>query len=153
MKGVGMKAPRHVDFGSEVSKMLPLILREVTRRQRTVFSKGNLALPHVVILDLLRELGPCKMGDLAKTLHLTMSAVTAIIDRMIKLKLVRRERSSEDRRIVRVTLLKKGAETARKVYEERRKTANDVFSVLTKSERREYLKLLGKVYDSLRKKK
>ncbi|MFC1480279.1 MarR family winged helix-turn-helix transcriptional regulator [Candidatus Omnitrophota bacterium] len=147
-----MNPSKHGDFGGEVSRILPLILREVTKKQMTIFSKGRLALPHVVILDLLAENGPCKMGDLAKTLHLTMSAVTGIVDRMIQLDLVKRERSREDRRVVRVSLLKKGEEAAKRVNEERRNTANDIFSPLTESERGEYLRILRKVYDNLRKK-
>lgn len=146
-----MVSSKKADFGSEVSKILPTILREVTKRQMTIFSKGNIAIPHIIILDLLREKGPCKMGDLAKALHLTMSAVTGIVDKMIKLKLVKRNRSRQDRRVVYVFLLKKGSKTARRVSDDRRNTANDIFSVLTKSERRQYLKLLRKVHKSLKK--
>ncbi len=148
-----MKKTKHVDFGSEISSLLPLIIREVTRKQSTVIAKGNLTIPHIVILDLLRERPSCRMGDLAKALHLTMSAVTAIVDKMVKLNLVKRERSSEDRRVVRVALLKKGKETARRIYDERRKSADDMFSALTEPERQEYLKMLRKVCDGLRKKK
>jgi len=146
-----MKASGHVDFGGEVSRMLPLIMREATRMQMTVFSEGRLAIPHVVILDLLKEKGSCKMGELAEMLHLTMSAVTGIVDRMIELSLVKRERSREDRRVVMVALLKKGDETAMRLREDRRKVTDKIFSALTESEKREYLKLLSKVYNSLRK--
>jgi DNA-binding MarR family transcriptional regulator len=148
-----MKKAKHVDFGSEVSSLLPLIIREVTRRQSTVIAKGNLTIPHIVILDLLREGPSCRMGDLAKALHLTMSAATAIVDKMVKLNLIKRERSNEDRRVVRVGLLRKGQETAKRIYNERRKSADDMFSALTESERQEYLKMLRKVCASLRKKK
>ncbi len=148
-----MEKGKGVHFGDEVSRVLPLIIREVSRRQMSVFSKGGLGLPHVVVLDLLRERGACRMGELAGTLHLTMSAVTGIVDRMIKLGLVKRERCVEDRRVVRVVLVKKGEEAARRVSEERRNTAEDIFSVLGASEKREYLRLLRKVYNNLKKKR
>ena len=138
------------DFGGEVAKILPLILRSVTQSHSTIFSKGTLAVPHVVILELLSEKGPCKMSELAKVLRLTMSAVTAIVDKMIALDLVKRERSLEDRRVVRVGLLKKGAEAAKRIGEERRKVANRIFSPLSEAEKREYLRLLRKVYNNLR---
>ncbi|MCK4851578.1 MAG: MarR family transcriptional regulator [Candidatus Omnitrophica bacterium] len=146
-----MAAPEKIDFGGEVSRILPLILREVTKKQMTVFSKGGLSLPQVVVLDLLREKGACMMGDLARTLHLTMSAVTGIVDKMIKLNMIKRERSKEDRRIVRVILLEKGEKTAKQISKERKNISNDIFSVLSGSERREYLKLLKKIYNDLRK--
>lgn len=140
----------NADFGREVSKTLPLIQREFVKRQMTIFSKGFLTVPQVVILDLLAERGPCKMSELAKTLDFTMSAVTAIVDKMLKLKLVKRERSSKDRRVVKVVMLNKGKETAGRLTEERRDIANNLFSALTKEEKGEYLKLLRKVYDNLR---
>ncbi|RKY41845.1 MAG: hypothetical protein DRP85_04890 [Candidatus Makaraimicrobium thalassicum] len=148
-----MKARGNFDFGKETATMLPLILREVTKRQMTIFSKGKLSLPQVVILDFLRERGASRMGDLSKTLHLTMSAVTAIVDKMIKLKLVKRERSRKDRRVIYISLLKKGEKTARQVNEERKKMSADIFSVLTMPEKRKYLRLLRKVYEDLRKRK
>lgn len=144
------KKPRHMDFGTEVSKIMPLLLREVTRKQMRILSKGFLAIPHIITLDLLLEKGPCKMSELARTLGLTMSAVTAIVDKMIRLKLIKRERSSEDRRVVNVNILDKGAKTIRRVSEERRDAANSIFSPLTKEDRNEYLRLLRKVYDNLR---
>ncbi|MFH1798811.1 MAG: MarR family transcriptional regulator [Candidatus Omnitrophota bacterium] len=142
-----------VDFGAEVSRILPLILREVTKKQMTVLSKGRLTLPQVVILDILRQTDSATMSDLAHALHLTMSAVTAIVDKMIKMGFTKRQRSTEDRRVVHVTLLKKGHETASLVNEERRITAEDIFSVLTEAEKTEYVRLLRKVYDGLKGRK
>lgn len=145
-----MAGAKHADFGSEVSKILPRILREVTSRQASIFSRGDISIPHIVILEFLKETGSCRMSDLAKMLHLTMSAVTGIVDKMVDLGLVKRERSSKDRRVVRVSLLKKGEETARRVNAERESVSNDIFSVLTQQEKQEYLKLLTKVSDSLK---
>jgi DNA-binding MarR family transcriptional regulator len=140
------------DFGTEISRILPLIMREFAKRQMTTFSKGFLTIPQLVILEVLAERGSCKMSELAMTLDFTMSAVTALVDKMIALKLVRRERSSEDRRVVKVFLLNKGKDTVRRVSEERRDIANNLFAVLSNNERDEYLRMLRKVYGYLRQK-
>jgi DNA-binding MarR family transcriptional regulator len=140
------------DFGTEISRILPLIMREFAKRQMTIFSKGFLTIPQLVILEVLAERGPCKMSKLAMTLDFSMSAVTALVDKMIALRLVRRERSSEDRRVVKVFLLNKGKDTVRRVSEERRDIANNLFAVLSKNERDEYLRMLRKVYRHLRQK-
>jgi len=147
-----MVNPKSTDIGSEIAKIVPAILREVTRRHETIFSEDNLAIPQIVVLDLLRERGSCNMGDLARMLNYTMSAATGIIDKMIKMDLVKRERSQEDRRVVMVAFRKKGEETARRVSEARRDLSNDLYSVLTQKEKQEYLRLLRKVFDNLRKK-
>lgn len=142
---------KNLHFGTEISKMMPLIIREVTKKQMSIITKGLLTVPQFVILDLLVERGPCRMSELAKTLGFTMSAVTAIVDKMIKLKLVKRERSSEDRRVVNVIILNKGGETVGRVNEERHDAANRIFSPLTEEDRDEYLRLLRKVYNNLKR--
>ncbi|MFH1305044.1 MAG: MarR family transcriptional regulator [Candidatus Omnitrophota bacterium] len=139
------------NFGSEVAKILPLILREVSKKQMTLFSKGTLSVPHVVILDLLKEKTSCKMGELAKMLSLTMSAVTGLVDKMVGLGLVKRERSRADRRVVRVSILKKGKQTVNRVEEMRRNMSDELFSVFTPGEKKEYLRLLKKVYRGIKR--
>lgn len=141
---------KNVDFGTEVSKIHPLIMRELTKRQMSIFSKGFLTIPQVVVLDLLAERGPCKMSELAKALGLTMSAVTVIVDKMIEFKLVKRERSTKDRRVVKVIMLNKGMKIARRARKERIHIVNDFLSPLTEKEKNEYLRLLKKVYGHLK---
>ena len=90
------------------------------------------------------------MNDLAKTLNFTMSAVTAIVDKMIDMKLVKRERSSSDRRVVNVTMLNKGKECLIKIRHARSNCVNELFSTLTQQDKSEYIRILKKVYANLR---
>ena len=143
----------NLDFGTKVAKMLPLIMRNFTRsQQKNIFSKGVLTIPQVVILDFLDERSSCQMNELAGVLNFTMSAVTALVDKMIKLKLIKRERSSLDRRVVNVMMLNKGKEAIRQVREARRNCVTDLFSVLSKKDKEEYIRILKKMYDNLRRK-
>ncbi|MFC1631479.1 MarR family winged helix-turn-helix transcriptional regulator [Candidatus Omnitrophota bacterium] len=139
------------DFGAEVAQVLPLILREFTRTQKNIFSKGELNMPQVVVLELLAENGPRQMNELAKVLHLTMSAATAIVDKMTALKLVKRERSSADRRVVNVTILNKGRQDIDRVRQARRDCVNELFSILSEGDKQEYLRILRTVALGLRK--
>jgi len=141
-----MKRVQGKRIGTELSKVLPVIIREVTKRQESVLVKSKLTIPQVVVLDMLLEKDTCNMGDLSGMLGFTMSAATAIIDKMVRQKLVKRERCTEDRRIVRVLLLRKGKEIARKIRQERKVMTDEMFSVLTDAERKEYLRLIKKVY-------
>ena len=148
-----MKKEKAVDLGNEMAKILPLMLREVSRRQENILAKSDIAVSQIIVLDVLKEKGPCTMGELSGTLNLTMSAVTGIIDKMIKLGFVKRERSRDDRRVVNVALLAKGKKTVDRVNEARKNITRELYSVFTEKEGREYLGLINKVYDSLRKKK
>lgn len=142
---------KHLDFGAEVAKILPRILREVAGRQQVVFAKLPLTIPQIVLLEFLAEKGSCQMKELAKVLNVTMSAVTPIVDKMIGLKVVKRERSTEDRRVVNVTLLPKGAQMAEDVRESRRTCMNELFSALSEDEKNEYIRILKKVSGNLRR--
>jgi DNA-binding MarR family transcriptional regulator len=71
---------------------------------------------------------------------------------MIKLKLIKRERSRQDRRVVNVMMLDKGKEAIRRVKEARRNCVTDLFSVLSKKDKEEYIRILRKIYHNLRRK-
>jgi len=147
-----MAATGRRDFGAEIARLLPLMLREVTRRQERIFLENNFVVSHVVVLDFLRERGSAPMGEISKVLGLTMSAATGIVDKMVEQGYVKRERSADDRRVVMVSLLRKGKDLIEKVVKARENLTNDMYSVLTEKEKDEYLRMLRKVHDNLRKK-
>ena len=145
MKGKGV-----FNYEVEISKTAGAIHRELTNRFNEIFSKGKLTMSHLIILELLYEKKLSTMTELARSLNLTMSATTAIIDRMLAQKLVDRARSDKDRRVVEVSLTKKGVSTAAKVLNNRLEMIKEMFFVLTKSEKQQYLLLLRKVYSGIK---
>ncbi|MFA6637167.1 MAG: hypothetical protein WCV56_08745, partial [Candidatus Omnitrophota bacterium] len=83
----------------------------------------------------------------------TMSAATAIVDKMIEHRLVKRERDKDDRRIVRVSLVSGGKDLEKRIHEFRKRVSEDLFSVLSSSEKKAYLGMLKKVYSNITEKK
>jgi DNA-binding MarR family transcriptional regulator len=138
------------DFAAGVSRLHTLILREMGRRKNSMMIKNAPPVSHILVIDILREHGMCTMGELAKSLNLTMSAATAIIDKMIEHNLVKRERSLEDRRVVRVGLLKIGTDLAKKIDKERMEAFVDMFADFSGAEKEEYSRLLKKVYENMK---
>lgn len=147
VQGSGLTKP--ADFGAEIAKIMPRIIREVAKMQIGVITKGILSVPQIVTLELLAEKGSLRMGELSRALGLTMGAVTAIIDKMVRLKLVRRERLAEDRRVVKVALMDKGRQNAKQITQERREATNRLFSALSQQEKDAYLRLLRKVHSKI----
>ena len=145
-----MAASKKNDFGVRMAQMLPALLREVTRKQENIFTKGNLTVSHIVVLDMLLAAGSATMSDIAKVMNLSMASATGIVDKMVEQGVVKRERSTDDRRVVKVSLLKKGKDIAEGVNKSRITMTNELYSVLTDGERNEYLRLLRKVYDSIK---
>jgi len=144
-----MSPRKKINFGNEISKMQPVMLREMSKRHMLSILSEGLSFTQIAILDFLQEKGACKMSELAEALNLTMGAITGIVDKMIKLKLVTRQRSRKDRRIVRVAFLKKGRNMVRRMNKERTLAINNIFAVFNAAEKREYLRLVTKMYNNL----
>ncbi len=93
--------------------------------------------------------GPATMGALAEKMSSSMSALTAIIDRLVAQGVVLRERSEEDRRVVRIALTPKGVS----LYEEHLKMQLDLsrkmLSRLSAQEQDALLEILRKIVDGL----
>lgn len=140
-------------YETQVSGLAGAIHRELSNKLVKMFSGSKLAISHIVILELLNEKKSSNMSDLSKSLSLTMSAATAVIDKMVEFGLVKREHSAKDRRIVDVSLTKKGKDAAGKVIKNRHDMIKEVFSVISKQEKKQYLGLLKKIYTGLKRKK
>jgi len=75
-----------------------------------------------IVLRALINNGPFQVSEVANQLNVTLSAATGLVDRLVKAKLVTRERDQEDRRVVWVKITPEG-ESAVKAAEERRRAA------------------------------
>lgn len=144
-----MNKATQLDFGVQMAKMLPAIMREVTKKQDSFLSNSDLPVPGLLVLDFLREKHAATMGEISAVLHISMSSATGIIDKMIEQGYVLRERSDEDRRVVNVILSDKGVKSAKKVNSERVEMINALYTVLDDKEHEEYLRLFTKVYDNI----
>ncbi|HWI64542.1 MAG TPA: MarR family transcriptional regulator [Symbiobacteriaceae bacterium] len=75
-----------------------------------------------VVLRALVDNGPCQVSEVASHLGVTLSAATGLVDRLVKAKLVTRDRDQKDRRVVWVKVTPEGAQAV-KAAEERRRAA------------------------------
>jgi len=109
---------------------------------------GTLSHQEEKVIRVLGLNGPCIMREIADPLGLALSTATGVVDRLVKKNLVHRERSDEDRRIVKVKLTKEGE----KIYENKKmgfmKLCEKMLSSLTAEEQRIYLALSKKISQS-----
>lgn len=75
-----------------------------------------------IVLRALANNGPYQVSEVANQLGVTLSAATGLVDRLVKAKLVTRERDQEDRRVVWVKITPEG-EHAVQAAEARRRAA------------------------------
>lgn len=103
------------------------------------------------VIFSLGECGASIMRELAENLRLHVSTMTGIVDKLIEKDFVNRERSDEDRRVVRVSLTEKGQKAYREEAEKRQQISLTVLNPLDDSEREQFLKIFSKVSAELQK--
>jgi DNA-binding MarR family transcriptional regulator len=137
-------------YEKQISGLISIMHREMVDKLNSMIPQEHINISHLIILEYLKEKGISNMSDLSRALKLTMGAATVIIDKMVALKLARRNRAEKDRRVVEVVLTVKGESVAAKFAEYRLSMIKDIFSVLTEGDKKAYLKLLEKICNGLR---
>ncbi len=100
--------------------------------------EGDVTLAQYRVLVLLCSLGPRRIVDLAETLAVTQPNATRICGRLSHKGLVRRSRSSTDRRAVRVSATVEGRQVVDQVGSARRAELGRIVGNMT-SDRRDQL--------------
>lgn len=86
-----------------ILRALRRIIQAVDQYSRKLSSTYKLTTPQLVTLLCVADEGPITASAIARSVHLSNSTVVGILDRLEVKELIRRQRSSTDRRIVHVT--------------------------------------------------
>lgn len=93
---------------SEVSYQIARTFRRVNKtimnNLKEEFSAFGITGPQGMLIGILMHNGELTVGAISKKMGLSISTVSGIIDRLVENKLVERNRSKEDRRVVKVSL-------------------------------------------------
>jgi DNA-binding MarR family transcriptional regulator len=138
------------EFGDRMITLVPKLKIELGCYENSMLTRRDITTTQLLVLECLSSCGMCKMHTLVEALRVKFSAVTAIIDRLVKTGFVIRERGKEDRRTVFVSLSAKGKKVLAEVYQQRRKAFMQVFSRVSEREREEYLRILEKIVNQLK---
>jgi MarR family transcriptional regulator, organic hydroperoxide resistance regulator len=132
-------------FSRQVVEIMPFMFREFAKREDNDLMRGKISCPQMVTLDYVLREGEVKMTDLARLLAVNMSTSTAMVDRLIRDKMLSRRRDQEDRRVVWIRITPKGKKVVRQILEQKTRSIEDIFGHLTETERKQYLAILNKV--------
>jgi DNA-binding MarR family transcriptional regulator len=102
-----------LDRIDEVLTSLRRVIRATDLHSRQLAKLSGLTAPQILLLQAISKLEEATIGELAKEVSLSQATVTTIIDRLEKKELLKRERSSVDKRKVHAYLTSKGMETLR----------------------------------------
>ena len=139
------------EFADKLDEIMPILMREFMKKHPRDFEKEKLTMSQIFILFILSRHGRMKMTELSNMLHVTTAATTGMVDRLVKNSYVERMSDPEDRRIIRIDLTRKGANSIKRVAAERKKVTMKIFSVISEKERQEYLSILQRIKENLTK--
>lgn len=82
------------------------------------------------------------MGDIANHFDISLPTATVLSDKLVKAKLIKRNRNKKDRRIVNVSLTEKGKTLLKKAIKQRHQKINKLLSYLSVNDRKKLLSIL-----------
>jgi len=122
------------------------------RCEDRIFSEYNLTKEQYAVLSTIKYLGePVRVTDIARWLERSTNSVSMIVDRMVKVGLLRRARDRGDRREVHVTITSKGETLLKPAILAGREFIGEILSPLSHEDRRTLLSLLETLkYEALK---
>lgn len=97
------------------------------------------------VMEALYHLGPLCQGEISKKILRSGGNITLVIDNLEKQSWVRRERDTEDRRLVRVSLTPLGRQTIEEVFPRHVRAIVEEMQVLSPAERDQLSELCRKL--------
>ena len=136
---------------SEILKLLPELGKALATSVPDKVRHQGISNAQVRAVVHLAEYGPQTMGELAQGLRITTPSTTGLINPLVGMDLVQRQRDEEDRRVVRVKLTQKAQTMAGHVLTQRRREVEQALDGMDEEARLHFLEGLQRlagVYDT-----
>lgn len=133
-----------------MEKELRYISGIIKQKGREILNSYTITPPQFIALQWLFEHGDMTIGDLSNKMYLAFSTTTDLVDRMEKNELVMRIREEQDRRVVRIKLLKEGERIIEEVIQKRQDYLQTVLSEFSEEEVQQFSFLLEKLHTNMK---
>ncbi len=138
------------DQARRLVEHLQVVLEEAQAvDKKTATTRANLSTQEVRVLRAVGRQDRCIMSAIADAICLSLSSCTGLIDRLVAKKLVKRDRSGDDRRVVEVELTEEGREAREASMEGPVEFARDLLKGLNDEEQRALVGLFSKIADRI----
>ncbi len=118
---------------------------ESRRLTKGLASQFGLTGPQLTVIKLLETFENLSLSSLSERIRAQNSTVTGIIDRMEREGLVRRDRSTADRRVVHISLSEKGQKLAKQIQVEPMEIFRGALVGLSHADLRDLLRIMNKL--------
>ncbi|WP_427338403.1 MarR family winged helix-turn-helix transcriptional regulator [Caloranaerobacter sp. DY30410] len=120
--------------GLQIGLLIREINSKINSNLRHEFESTGLTIPQIMLIRILVKHKKLKVSEISKKMSLANSTVSGIIDRLEKQEILKRTRSSEDKRIVYIELADKGYEIGKYFYNTINSYFQDVFGKASEEE-------------------
>ena len=134
----------------DIEKKLRYISHIIKQKGREILRNYSITPPQFLALQWLYDEGDMTIGELSKKMHLAFSTTTDIIDRLEKNGLDKRVKDQNDRRIVRIDLLKEGESIISEVIKKRQLYLLEIVHDYSQEEIRELQHQLAKLLEKMK---
>lgn len=135
---------------ADVERLMREISVIIKRKGREILGRFPITPPQFTALLWLNKSGTLTVGELSQKMYLACSTMTDLIDRMEKNRLVKRVRDENDRRVVHIHLLPRGASLIEEVLAARRDYLAEVLSRFSREEAVAIQKHLALLYEEMK---
>jgi len=139
----------HEELAERIMELVDKIITGMQKLQKSPLRsgkhRGKWPLSHIRMLFMLHNLRKIKMGELAEMLSIPMSTMTEIASRLEKNGVIRKERSKEDRRVVFVSLTRKGIDTVNRWRRKRKEELERIMERMSEEDRETFYKSLASI--------
>ena len=142
--------PHDKDQVAFMEKELRYISGIIKQKGREILNSYTITPPQFIALQWLFEHGDMTIGDLSNKMFLAFSTTTDLVDRMEKNDLVVRTREEQDRRVVRIKLLKEGERIIEEVIKKRQDYLQTVLEDFSEEEVEQFSSLLEKMHINMK---
>ena len=129
----------------EITESLYLIKRKLASEMHHLSNEMQITHPQWIVLHHVKRCKMINIKDLANLLGITSSAVTQIVDGLVKKELLLRKRNKEDRRILDIELSGKAISKFDSIKNTSFNTLSALFDVLDDEELQDYRDLNNKI--------
>jgi MarR family transcriptional regulator, organic hydroperoxide resistance regulator len=146
-----MNSNKEIEQVAHIEKSIRMIADIVKQKGREILTQFPITPPQFVALQWLHEYGDMTIGELSTKMYLACSTTTDLVDRMEKNELVERVKDTNDRRVVRIHLLDKGATIIQEVIKKRQEYLSHVLKHLSIEEVNILEQNLSHLYEEMKR--
>lgn len=128
----------------ELTRYIAILADVFEVAQQSSGEAVNLNKQECRVINVVGQFQPLMMREISERSKLGVTNTTGIVDKLVKRKYLCRDRSDEDRRIVKICLTPEGEEIYQKEIENYRKVSQAILSALDEKEQQAMLRMMRK---------